>query len=104
MKEQRLRWFAYLSVCLIGVVALAAVGMRYVLPVLLPFVLSWVLVMAVRPVACRIAERIGGSARVYRTLLSLLLVLGILLVFPLSGEEDIYSSVLQYYILYHKYG
>ena len=33
------------------------------------------------------------------TLLSLLLVLGILLVFPLSGEEDIYSSVLRLHIL-----
>ena len=61
--------------------AVAYLALRFALPVLLPFLVAWVLSMAVRPIAERLERHTGISRRVFAVfLLLLLLMLALLLV------------------------
>lgn len=82
MNTERLRKTAYLIFIILGGGALCFCLIKYVLPVLIPFLIAWVVALAVRGPADKISRRIGVSKRVVSPVLTSLL-LG--LVFALVG-------------------
>lgn len=91
MKPHVLRRYAYAVICLIGLVVLLYVGVRFLLPPLLPFLLAWGTVQLTRPLAQLLHRKLRLPLRLSRTLtalLSLLLLCGGLfaLTFYLGSE------------------
>ena len=74
MKEK----LSYLSLISIGVLSAAVIlylGMNYILPLLLPFIISWLIATAVYSPSERISRISGISERILRLILSLLTVI-----------------------------
>jgi len=63
--------------------ALLYLGLRYLLPLCLPFLFAWGLSLLVRPMARRLSGRVGGSERVWAGILLPLLLGGALLLLGL---------------------
>ncbi len=68
-------------ICIAFLVLAVILGIRYLLPVLFPFLLAWVVSLAVRPLASKFSARLKLPKKLCATLL-LLLILG--LVFALA--------------------
>ena len=95
--REKVSFFSHLAVCVIAALLLAYLSFRYLLPVLLPFMLAWGLALIARPLARRIA--VGRAERALRVVLSLLiLILGVgaivFLFWKLLSEAAGFLSVL----------
>ncbi len=75
--SNRLRDLAALLICLAFCIAGAALFLRYLLGIFLPFLVAWGLALAVRPIAARLGERVRIPARFLR--LGVLVLLFVLL-------------------------
>lgn len=74
---ERINWERLCArlVCLFAFVALFVLGFRYLLPILLPFLVAWVISLCVRPLSAKIAKRTHASQKVCAAVL-LLIFLG----------------------------
>lgn len=85
MDENKLRRWAYITVCAAGAGVLLYVGVRYLFGLALPFLFAWAAAFTVRPLAERLSRLTHISPRVLRVLLTVLFiflaagVLGVLL-------------------------
>ncbi|MBR3894234.1 MAG: sporulation integral membrane protein YtvI [Clostridia bacterium] len=64
--------------------ALLYLGLRYLLPLCLPFLFAWGISLLVRPLSARLSERVGGSVAVWAGILLPLLLGGILFLLGFS--------------------
>lgn len=81
MKEKGIAWerLASMLFCLLIFGGLLLLGARYLLPVLLPFLIAWLLSLAIRPLAVRLSHRTGIPQRLCAASLLVLFLAAILL-------------------------
>ena len=77
---EKLRYYSYLIIVLLGGAALLYLGAKYIFPLALPFLLAWGVAFLTRPIAHRLTR--GRARRVLRVIITLLFI-GI--VFSLFG-------------------
>jgi sporulation integral membrane protein YtvI len=99
MNTEKIRKYAYLTVCGFGIAALAFVFVRYVLSLLLPFAVAFLLSYLLRRPAEGIAKRLHISKRFCRMTFSLLSLLSLfvgigLLLYAAMGEAWRFVSEL----------
>ncbi len=83
MKE-RLDFFSKVTVCALGAIIFAYIFLKYIVTLLLPFLLAWGVAFAVRAPAGAISRALHIPVRVCRAVLSALLVIsGLTLIFGL---------------------
>ena len=78
MNSEKWRVYAYKTISIVGLCALVFVGVKYLLPLALPFVIAWGVAFAMRPVAMFLHRKTRIPVRLCRVLSSVLLVLGLL--------------------------
>ena len=74
----------------LGTVAVI-LGFRYLLPILLPFLIAWGISLLIRPAARRVGEQFGISPRVCAAVLLILLLGGVILLSVASVKRLIYE-------------
>lgn len=78
VNTEKWRNYAYLTVTAVGVLLCAFVGVKYLLPLLLPFLLSWAVAFAVRTPAKKVATLCRLPEGIFRVFFSVILTLGVL--------------------------
>ncbi len=86
MRDKLIR-FALYSVGILAFLILLILGVKYLLPVMMPFIIAWLIASFTRAPAETLAKKTRASVKVTRLLLSLLLVLAILLVIGLFAWQ-----------------
>lgn len=76
MENNRLSVWARITVVTFGGLLLLYVFAKYLLVLLLPFLISWAIAFAVRPLACRLSKRIPIGVRTLRAILTVVVTLG----------------------------
>ncbi len=76
MENNRLSVWARITVVAFGGLLLLYILAKYLLVLLLPFLISWAIAFTVRPLACRLAKRIPIGTRTLRAALSVIVTLG----------------------------
>lgn len=79
MTCEKLRKIAYLGVVIIAFGALGIMGVRHVLPALLPFVIGWLVALAVSRPSKYISGKIRVKVSVVRSVIALVCVLAVLI-------------------------
>ena len=81
MKDRGIAWerLAAMLFCLLILGGLLLLGVRYLFPVLLPFLIAWLLSLAIRPLSVRVSARTGIPQRLCATSLLVLLLAALLL-------------------------
>ena len=79
MTGEKLRIIAYLGVAIIAFGAIGLIGVRYVFPALLPFVIGWAVALAVSRPSKYISGKIHVKVFIVRSVLALVCVLLVLL-------------------------
>ncbi|MBQ8880502.1 MAG: sporulation integral membrane protein YtvI [Clostridia bacterium] len=77
MKKERIELAVTLLVGVIAAALVFFVSVKYIFPVILPFLIGWVVALAVKRPAKKISERIHVSEKLCRVLTALLLSLGV---------------------------
>lgn len=72
MKKERLEYLSFLFICIISGGFLLVLGFRYVLPLILPFLLAWLIAMATRSPSERLAAQVKVPKRIIRLFISLI--------------------------------
>ena len=80
MTVEKLKVLAYLGAVIIAFGAIGLVGIRYVLPALLPFAIGWAVALAVSRPSKYISGKIHVKISAVRSVIALLCVLSVLLV------------------------
>lgn len=80
------KWAARL-ICVAFLGLAAVLGFRYLVPVVLPFLLAWLLSLAVRPLARRFACRTGISQRLCAVVLLVLILLAVLVFLYVAADR-----------------
>ena len=75
MNTERLRRSSYIVIILLGGLILAYLTVKYLLVVLLPFLIAWAIAFAMRPASAFVSERIHVKLKVVRPLLTSLALL-----------------------------
>ena len=91
MNKEKLQTTVCILIGTVSLIFLSAIALRYVLPILLPFVIAWGVAFAVRSPARYLSQRIRLPERILRvaiSILTLLLAFGLLalLVWQLSAS------------------
>ena len=94
METESVRRFAYLLFVIIASVLLCYLGIKYVLPAALPFLIAWCIAFAIRPVAVKLSHRLGARVRIVRPALTVLFAL-LLLVAVFAVSYLLLSQVWQ---------
>ncbi len=77
MNRENAVYYAILAVGMLSAGILIMVGARYILPVLAPFLIAWLMAMATRNPAEKLAKKIKIPEKIIRLLLSIFLTLSI---------------------------
>lgn len=77
MNRENASYYATLAVGALSAGVLIMVGARYILPVLAPFLIAWLMAMATRNPAKKLANKIKLPEKIIRLLLSIFLTLSI---------------------------
>lgn len=77
MNKENAGYYALLTVGVLSAGILLVVTIEYILPVLAPFLIAWLMAMATSRPAGKLSEKIGIPKRIVRLLLSILVTLGI---------------------------
>lgn len=80
MEERHWERRAATVICLAAAIAAAVLGARYLLPILLPFLIAWGLSLLIRPMALSLSRRIHLPQKLLAAILLLLLLGGLLLI------------------------
>ncbi|MBQ7387078.1 MAG: AI-2E family transporter [Clostridia bacterium] len=75
MNRQKLEFFVLVLVGIISGGFLAVIALRYILPIIAPFAIAWLVAMAVRAPSKKISKRVHIPERLVRLLLSVLSVM-----------------------------
>ena len=78
MNKEKISAFTNLCILIMAVLALGFIGLKYVLPIALPFLIAWLIAFAVRRPADFIAAKVHIGRKISRPVLSVLLILGLL--------------------------
>ena len=78
MQQEKLRSLCYGLIAVVGAGLLAYLFMRYLLVLLLPFAIAWCVGMVIRRPSDYLASRTGISVKLWRLLLTAVLIIGIL--------------------------
>lgn len=76
MNKEKLEYYSRLVILIIGIGVIAYVVLTRLISLILPFLISWGIAFAVRPLACKISVKIKLPARWVRLTLSLLFLVG----------------------------
>ena len=102
---ENIRWerVAAMVICAAAAGALLYLLYRFALPLLLPFLLAWLLSLAVRPMAERLSKRFHLSETVCATMRYVISApLERLLAFRISEEEEAaFELAAEQYLLHH---
>ena len=82
--KDKLSRFSLWSVGIIAGLAIFMISVKYVIPVLLPFIIAWLVATVTKNPAERLSMKTGISKRVLRLVISLLIVITIVLVVGIS--------------------
>ena len=82
MKRENAEYYALLAVGALSAGILIMISIEYILPVLAPFIIAWLMAMATRHPAERLAKKIRMPEKVIRLLMSIFLTLS---VFAVAG-------------------
>ena len=77
MKKEQITYYAMLSLGIVMAGIILLVSLKYILPVLLPFLIAWLMASATRTPALILEKKTKVSAGVYRLMLSLFLTVGV---------------------------
>ncbi len=93
---QRICWERLAAILFCAAFGTAALflGLRYLLPILLPFLLAWTLACCIRPISYRLSDALHISARICSPILLLLLVGGIVWISGL-GMRRLFGELSQ---------
>ena len=81
MNKEKLSYYSLLSVGAVASGFILLIAVKYVLPVLLPFLIAWLMAMATGPAAEKLSKKTRVPCRIYRLMLSLfftILVFGLI--------------------------
>ena len=77
MNKEKISYYSLLSVGILASAIIIFAAMKYVLPVISPFIIAWVMASAVTPLAEKISERLHTPTKIFRLILSLALTLAV---------------------------
>lgn len=78
MNKEKIATISHFFVAILAGILLAFVGIKYVLPIILPFILAWGIAFAVRRPADFIARKTKISKKILRPLVAILLILSLI--------------------------
>lgn len=76
MNKEKIQYYANIVIVLLGVVLFLYFGFTKLLFLALPFLISWGVAFAVRPVSCKLSEKIKLPRKWISLILTLLIILG----------------------------
>lgn len=87
MKKERLEYFSLLSIGLLSFCIILFVGLKYIIPVVLPFIIALGISVLTDTPAKRIAEYLSVPVKIIRLFLSLMITLTVFFVFAFLGWQ-----------------
>lgn len=74
MSNEKLSRLAYITFLIIGAILLAFVGVKYILPIALPFIIGWAIAFAVRPLGRAAENKLRIPRRIATPLIAIILL------------------------------
>lgn len=89
--REKIELYSQITICTAGALALSFIFFKYLLPLVLPFLIAWGIAFLTRPIAAKINSIVRIPVRVIRPILALVLFISIMglasyLVIKLAGE------------------
>ncbi len=97
--RSRVTFISHLVICIVGICAIGYVGVRFILPALLPFLIAWGIAIVTAPAAKLINKKVSLPEKAVRAVLSSLIILSLLggagyLIVKLAGQARQLLSVI----------
>lgn len=76
MNKEKIRFYSHLTVTVLGALILAYISVKYLLALVLPFLLAWGVAFSIRPIAKKISDGTKIPDRIISVILTALIVIG----------------------------
>ena len=72
MDTESVRRLAHLLFVIIASVLLGYLGIKYILPAVLPFLIAWAISFAIRPISVKLSHKVGARVKIVRPFITVL--------------------------------